>query len=504
MATSLYTAAQVRELDQAAIRTLRIPGYTLMQRAADAAFRVLRARWPQARHIVVLCGAGNNGGDGYVVARLAREAGLSADVIALTEPSGQGDAARACADWRAGGGTILPASADLPVADVYVDALFGTGLARAVGGAACRLIEQLNASGRPRLSLDVPSGLNADTGDVLGIAVRATATMTFVAHKRGLFTGAAADHCGELILDTLGLPETLYTLCTADARLLDARALMHWLPVRPNGAHKGAFGHVLAIGGDVGMGGAIRLAGEAALRVGAGLVSVATRAEHVSALNAARPELMAHGVGVADAATLEPLLQRASVIALGPGLGQGDWSRALWQAALAAGRSTVLDADALNLLAHAPVSLPANSVLTPHPGEAARLLGCDTAEIAHDRFAAVRAIAKRHAAVVVLKGAGSLIARPDGEVAVCPWGNPGMASGGMGDVLTGVVAGLLAQGLDAWRAACLGVGLHAQAGDIAAQSGQAGVLASDLFKPLRKLRNAGAIKAGAIDAEATE
>jgi hydroxyethylthiazole kinase-like uncharacterized protein yjeF len=489
-ATSLYTAAQVRDLDQAAIRTLGIPGYTLMQRAADAAFRALRARWPHARHIVVLCGGGNNGGDGYIVARLAREAGFNVEVMALTVPSGQGDAARARADWLAAGGTILPASADLPAADVYVDALFGTGLARAVDGAAYRLIERLNASGRPLLALDVPSGLAADTGNVLGIAVHATATITFVAHKRGLFTGAAADHCGELILDTLGLPETLYTLCTADARLLDALEMSRWLPSRSRGAHKGDFGHVLAIGGERGMGGAIRLAGEAALRVGAGLASVATRAEHVSALNAARPELMAHSV--ADAAALDPLLQRANVIALGPGLGQSDWSRALWHAALAAGKPTILDADALNLLANEPLSLPANSVLTPHPGEAARLLGCDTAEIARDRFAAVRALAKRHAAVVVLKGAGSLIARPDGEVALCPWGNPGMASGGMGDVLTGVVAGLLAQGLDPWRAACLGVGLHAQAGDVAAQAGEAGLLASDLFDPLRILRNAGA------------
>ena len=491
MATSLYTSAQVRELDQLAIRTLDTPGYVLMQRAGDAAFRLLRGRWPQARNIVVVCGTGNNGGDGYIVARLARQAGFHVDAIALAEPSGQGDAARACADWRAAGGAILPASADLPDADVYVDALFGTGLARAVEGAARRLIEQLNTSGRPLLSLDVPSGLHADTGNVLGIAVRATATITFVAHKRGLFTGAAADHCGELILDALGLPDTLYTLCAADARLLDALEMRRWLPSRSRGAHKGDFGHVLAIGGERGMGGAIRLAGEAALRVGAGLVSVATRAKHISALNAARPELMAHAID--GVAALAPLLQRASVIALGPGLGQSDWSRALWHAAIAAGKPTVLDADALNLLAHEPLSLPANSVLTPHPGEAARLLSCDTAEIARDRFAAARTIAKRHAAVVVLKGAGSLIANPDGEVAVCLWGNPGMASGGMGDVLTGVIASLLAQGLDPWRAACLGVGLHARAGDVAAQYGEAGMVASDLFKPLRTLRNPDAV-----------
>lgn len=495
MATRLYTAAQVRDLDQAAIRTFGIPGYALMQRAADAAWRVLRARWPQARRIVVLCGAGNNGGDGYLVARLARETGVEVKVIALAAPSGQGDAARAGAEWHTAGGGILSAASALADAgahaidaDVIVDAMFGTGLARAVEGEAFALIERVNASGRPVFALDVPSGLTADSGCVLGIAVRATATITFVAHKRGLFTGAARDHCGELILDALGLPETLYTLSAADAHLLDPRQIMLWLSPRRRDAHKGNFGHVVAIGGDFGMGGAIRLAAEAALRVGAGLVSVATRAEHVFALNSSRPELMVHAV--ADAAALGGLLQHASVIALGPGLGQGSWSHALWHAGLAAGKPTVLDADALNLLAREPMSLPALTVLTPHPGEAARLLGATSAEIARDRFAAARAIAKRYAAIVVLKGAGSLIANPEGDVAVCPWGNPGMASGGMGDVLTGVIAGLLAQGLNPWRAAWVGVGLHAQAGDVAAQSGEAGLLASDLFNPLRRLRNA--------------
>ncbi len=489
MATSLYSAAQVRELDRTAIRALGISGYALMQRAADSAWRTLRARWPQAGRIVVLCGAGNNGGDGYLVALLAREAGLDVELIALAESQRSADAAQARADWQAYGGKSVPVPALLPEADVYVDALFGTGLARPVDGPARQMIEQLNARGIPVLALDVPSGLCADTGSVLGIAVRATTTVTFVAHKRGLFTAAAMDYCGELILDTLGLPETLYTTCDADAHLLDLRAMMAWLPARRHDANKGLFGHVLAIGGDEGMGGAIRLAGEAALRVGAGLVSVATRAEHVIAINAARPELMAHGVGD-SAGMMELLLQRAGVVALGPGLGRSTWSKALWQTALAAGKPTVLDADGLNLLALSPQSLPAHSVLTPHPGEAGRLLACDTSAIAHDRFAAARKIANQYGAVTVLKGAGSLIASPEGEVAVCPWGNPGMASAGMGDVLTGVIAGLLAQGLDPWRAACLGVALHAQAGDVAARNGQAGTLASDLFDPLRKLRNA--------------
>ena len=489
MATRLYTAVQVRTLDRVAIESLGISGYVLMQRAAAAAWRTLRARWPQARRIVVVCGAGNNGGDGYLLAGIAREAGLEASVVALAAPAKAGDAVRARAGWLAAGGAILDADAELPAADVYIDALFGTGLARPVDGAVRTLIERLNARGSPILALDVPSGLNADTGCVLGVAVRATATIGFVAHKRGLFTGAALDYRGELELNTLGLPDELYKNSPADARLLDAWQTARWLPPRPRDAHKGNYGQVLAIGGDTGMAGAIRLTGEAALRVGAGLVSVATRAEHVTALNAARPELMAHAVK--DAAGLTALLQRASVVALGPGLGQGAWGRALWQAALAAGKPTVLDADGLNLLAQTPRTLPPETVLTPHPGEAARLLGCDTAAIACDRYAAVRALATRFGAVAVLKGAGSLIANPDGAVAVCPWGNPGMASGGMGDVLTGVIAGLLAQGLNAWRAARLGVALHARAGDAAAaKAGEAGMLAGDLFTHLRILRNA--------------
>jgi len=233
---------------------------------------------------------------------------------------------------------------------------------------------------------------------------------------------------------------------------------------------------------------AIRLCGEAALRAGAGLVSVATREANLIALNSARPELMAHGVDGPQA--LQPLLQRADVLALGPGLGQGAWGHALWLTALDMGMPMVLDADGLNLLAREPRTFEATTVITPHPGEAARLLERSIADIEADRYAAVRALARKYNAVAVLKGAGSLIADPHGRVAVCPWGNPGMATGGMGDLLTGIVAALLAQGCEGWAAACLGVGLHARAGDAAAaDGGERGLLATDLLAPLRWLLN---------------
>ena len=481
----LYTVDQVRALDRRAIDTLGIPGYELMQRAAAAALVCLRQHWPRARSIAVYCGPGNNGGDGFLLAMLAREAGMHAEAVALGDSRGD-DAVRARHEFEQAGG-VVHAWHDqvvLPEADVQVDALFGTGLQRALSPDVAALVQRMRATGRPLLALDVPSGVNADTGDVPGEAVQADVTVTFIAAKRGLHTGVAPGYVGQVQWDALGLPETLWQGVQADAELMQPATL----PPRPRQAHKGNNGHVLAIGGEHGTAGAIRLCGEAALRAGAGLVSIATRGEHLMSLNAARPELMAHDVHGPQA--LDDLLQRATVLAVGPGLGQGAWGHALWTTALDAGKPMVLDADGLNLLARERRPFKGSTVITPHPGEAARLLGCNTAIIAADRFAAVRELARRYGAVAVLKGAGSLVADPSGRVAVCPWGNPGMASGGMGDLLTGIVAALLAQGCDAWQAACLGVGLHARAGDLAARHhGERGLIASDLLEPLRLLLN---------------
>ena len=477
---ALYTTAQVRTLDQDAIAG-GIAGIELMERAARAALDVLRRRWPQARTLCVVCGPGNNGGDGFLLAALACMAGMRAHVVALSETS-TGDAALARERCVREGGQVMVALS-LPDGDVYVDALFGSGLNRAPAGDAAKLIAALNAQSRPVLALDVPSGLDADAGAAFDPCVRAAATVCFVGWKRGMFTAQGADQCGERTLATLDIPAHAYAQAQPDATLLAPRTL----PPRARDNHKGRQGHVLAIGGDLGAGGAVRMCGEAAARVGAGLVSIATREANVGAILSARPELMPHGVHVPR--NLEPLLARASVLAVGPGLGQEEWGRGLWNSALDAGKPLVLDADGLNLLAVTPRALPPTCVLTPHPGEAARLLGIAGSEIQADRFAAVRALAGKYRAVVVLKGAGSLVADAGGRVAVCPWGNPGMASGGMGDVLTGVIAGLLAQGLGTWEAACLGVGLHARAGDLAARAGERGLLASDLFPYLRALVN---------------
>lgn len=480
----LYTVQRMREIDRAALVALDISGIELMRRAASAALGSLRRHWPQLRRICIHCGPGNNGGDGFLLGVLAREAGFQVELVALT-PSSRGDAAAARAAWEEGGGKVHPwdVRGVLPDAELHVDALYGIGLDRAPESAAMNLIERIHASGAPVLALDVPTGLNADSGQCPGVAIRADVTVSFIAHKRGLHTGRAADLVGTLELATLGVPAAAYAHVPPDAQLL----LAGNLPPRQRYANKGDQGHVLVIGGGPGMAGAVQLAGVAALRTGAGKVSVATRAEHVFALNAARPELMAHGVDGPQA--LQPMLERADVLALGPGLGRSAWGHALWLTALESGKPLVLDADGLNLLAAEPRQFTTPTVLTPHPGEAGRLLGVSTAEVERDRFAAARELARRHATVVVLKGAGSLIANRDGRLDVCPWGNPGMASGGMGDLLTGIIAALLAQGCDAWRAASIGVGLHARAGDRAAQAGERGLLASDLLAPLRALGN---------------
>lgn len=485
----LYRAGQVRAMDRFAIETLGIPGIELMRRAGAAAFAALRGRWPEARTVSVLCGAGNNGGDGYVLARLALEAGLDVRAYPLAAPDRlRGDALAAFQEYQAAGGPLLDfVPAGFEGAQVLVDGLLGTGLDRAVEGFYAELIHGVNRFRGGVLALDIPSGLDADTGRVLGVAVKADVTVSFIGLKQGLFTGEGPDCCGEVLCDDLAVPPSVWAGQTPSARLLPPWAA--GLPRRARGTHKGHYGHVLVVGGAPGFSGAARMAAEAAARVGAGLVSVASHPGHAGWLNVGRPELMCHGV--AGAEDLRPLLERASVVAVGPGLGTGQagWGRVLFDAVLDSGLPLVVDADALNLLALSPLKRD-DWLLTPHPGEAARLLKTTSGGIQADRFAAIAALQQRFGGTLVLKGAGSLVLGPgSAQPAVCVQGNPGMASGGMGDVLTGVVAGLLAQGMDFTEAAELGVRLHGAAGDRAAQDGERGLLAGDLMPWLHRLVN---------------
>ncbi|WP_280547854.1 MULTISPECIES: NAD(P)H-hydrate dehydratase [unclassified Halomonas] len=485
----LYRADQVRELDQRTIAA-GIEGFALMQRAAAAAWQSLKARWPGVRSLSVLCGGGNNGGDGHVLAALAAAEGLAVQRILLKPLDAlSGDARRAADMATAAGVAAEPWRAALAFeGEVVVDALLGTGLGGEVRGEAREAIEAINASGLPVLAIDIPSGLHADTGAVLGVAVQAARTVTFIGDKLGLYTGAAPARVGEVDFRALGVDAEAEADLVPAARLLDAGLIAAWLPPRVRSAHKGDFGHALVLGGAPGFGGAALLAAEACARLGAGKVSLATAPEHVTASLVRRPEVMVHGIrGAGD---LGELLEKADILVVGPGLGQGSWGQGVLQAALSVEKPLVVDADALNLLAtRFSGQYREDWVLTPHPGEAARLLGLSAGEIEADRPAAALALQRRFGGVVVLKGAGSLVAGPAG-LAVCPYGNPGMASGGMGDALSGILGALLAQRLPLESAVRLGVLVHALAADMAArQGGERGLLAGDLASCARILVN---------------
>ena len=481
--STLYTAAQVREID-ARLIAAGTPGFDLMQRAAHAAWRALRRRWPDADRLTVLAGRGNNAGDGYLIAVLAQRAGWKVKVLAVGDPQMlQGDAALAFGEARQAGVAVEAWREDAALQGVLVDALLGTGISGEVREPYAAAVSAINASGLPVMAVDLPSGLCADTGHVLGCAVRADLSVSFIGLKPGLFTGEGPDRVGRLVFDDLQASSEILALTAAVGTRLCESTLPRLAPRSPT-AHKGSFGQVLVIGGDLGTGGAALLSAEAALRCGAGMVSLATRPQHVTASLVRRPEIMCHGVESTYALT--DLVERADVLVVGPGLGQAPWGRSLISLAPLRDVPQVWDADALNLLAAQAVELPANALITPHPGEAARLLNTTVAQIQADRPRAVRELAARYRCVALLKGAGTLIASPDGRLALCNQGHPAMASAGLGDVLAGVAGAMLAQGLAPFEAACLATWLHARAGERLGRQGR-GLAASDLLAEIRLL-----------------
>lgn len=487
--TPIYQTQQIRDFERLAHERFHITGQMLMQRAGKATFDFLQRRWPQAQRISVVCGSGNNGGDGYMLAAYAKERGM--DVLIwqvgnhdhLKEESQM--ALERCRQLKI---SINPfdEKVNLQHPDVIVDAICGIGLHENLRDNSVTVIKKIHHTHAPILSIDIPTGVNADTGEILGAAVHATATITFIGFKLGLLTGSGMSHTGELVVNDLQLPSELFSLLEPIAEKIHLNSYGTYLKSRARDWHKGLSGHVLIIGGDLGYSGAPRMAAEAALRVGAGLVSVATRPENALVLNIACPEIMCHGVS--KASELDPLLEKAEVVVIGPGLGQSDWGKMLWKHTSEQSLPLVVDADGLNFLSQTD-KVNENWVLTPHPGEAGRLIGVTTHEVQQDRLAVVKTIKKRYGGICVLKGAGSLVATPNSIPALCDKGNPGMASAGMGDVLSGVIGGFIAQGVPLGEAAKLGVCIHAMAGDLAAKDGERGMLAMDLMPYLRRLSN---------------
>ncbi|AVR02456.1 bifunctional ADP-dependent NAD(P)H-hydrate dehydratase/NAD(P)H-hydrate epimerase [Pluralibacter gergoviae] len=484
---AVWSADDLRRGEKEAADALGMTLYELMLRAGDAAFTLARGRYPAAASWLILCGHGNNGGDGYVVARLAQAAGIRVTLLALeSDKPLPEEAAQARAAWLDAGGTIhAPDVPWPPETDLIIDALLGTGLKSAPREGAAALIARANGHPAPTVALDIPSGLLADTGATPGAVMNAAHTITFIALKPGLLTGKARDVVGELHHHALGLERWLAAQPVA-IRRLDAGLLAGWLPPRRPTSNKGNHGRLAVIGGDRGTAGAIRMTGEAALRAGAGLVRVLTRAENIAPIITARPELMVHEL-TADA--LDEVLAWADVIVIGPGLGQQAWGKQALRKVENFRGPMLWDADALNLLAGDP-HRHKHRIITPHPGEAARLLNCGVADIEADRILAARRLVKRYGGVAVLKGAGTVIASEEGELAIADVGNAGMASGGMGDVLSGIIGALQGQHLNPYDAACAGCVAHGAAADLlAARSGTRGMLATDLFFTLQRVVN---------------
>jgi hydroxyethylthiazole kinase-like uncharacterized protein yjeF len=503
----LVTAAEMRELDRQTIEEVGVPGAVLMESAGRGVVEVIAGLSPVGeRRIAVVAGPGNNGGDGFVIARHLANRGARVEVILVAERARVGGDARVHLEAavksevvvRDGTAAGFPAAAGaIDRAEVVVDALLGTGTARAVGGHLAEVIERMNAAPGVRVAVDLPSGLDADSGWPLGVCVRAHHTVTFGWPKLGLATAPGFVYAGELHVVDIGIPPS--RAAAVKRTLLDDRCLGPLATPRDPLAHKGTHGHVVIVAGSAGRTGAALLAAEACARAGAGLTTIAAPDGARAALEQRVVEVMTAGLGpepldgAAAWAHLVPLLAGKRAVAFGPGVARDEGTRALlerllveWQGPL------VIDADGLNHLAQDPAPLEATRaqvIVTPHPAEMGRLSGTSTEAVQADRVEAAEGFARQHGVVVVLKGARTVIAAPDGRTAICPTGGPALGSGGTGDVLTGAIAALAAAGMGAWEAACAGVYLHGRAGDLAAAAqGDAGVLARDVVALLPRAR----------------
>ncbi len=502
----IVTASQMQELDRRTIHEAGVPGKVLMERAGIGVVAALEQTFgsPRGKTVTIFCGKGNNGGDGFVVARLLRGKKCKVHVCLLANPRDlKGDAKTMYQRFAKLAGTskvwASPSEAKihqlLGHSDFVVDALLGTGISSPVQDEYRTAIEAISDSGLPAIAVDIPSGIHTDSGAILGTAVQARLTATFGYPKLGLFLGPAIDHVGDIHYVDIGIPTNYIDDMNVSTTLITQAFIQEVLPCRKASSHKGTFGHAGIIAGSPGKTGAAALATLAALRVGTGLVTVATpesanvclEAKTLEAMTAPMPETHEHTLSLKSLPLLHEFAQTRDAIGLGPGLTTQPETVELIQALIAEiDRPCVIDADALNALAGDADLLNtcrSTPVLTPHPGEMARLMGHrSTQDINADRLNIARDFAQSHSCVLVLKGARTIVAGPDGKAAICPTGNPGMATAGMGDVLTGMITGLLAQGLSPWQAARAGVFLHGFAGDIAAQKiGQAGLIAGDLL-----------------------
>lgn len=502
----LASPEQMRDIDKRMIEGYQVPGLLLMENAAAMTAQAIGERWPAAEYprAAVVCGAGNNGGDGLAIARLLHGRGYRVRVWLLAKAEAlKGDAAANAGYAKAlgipleDGGDTEALVAGLAESDLIVDAIFGTGLARQVTGAYASAIEAINAAGKPVVAVDIPSGIDGRTGQILGCAVRAAHTVAFGLAKTGQLLYPGRTHTGELIVAPIGIAPDCVDQAGPFACTYDAGEIRGLLPHRDVTAHKGDCGHVGIIAGSAGMAGAAGLCALGAVRGGAGRVSLACPASAYNQAVSVAPEAMGAALPADEKgrlaksalSTIDAFLEGKSAVALGPGWGRGgDLSEIASHILAASPLSMVVDADGLYAVKDAPdvwASRRGPTVITPHPGEMAYLTGESAREIATDPMAVACSFAQRHGVVVALKGAATVVASPEGSAYINATGNPGMATGGSGDVLCGLIAALMGQGMAAYEAAVLGVWLHGRAGDLAAErTGVWALAASDIAASL--------------------
>jgi len=482
----VFSRQQIQDLESIAIEQHGFKSYDLMQRAGKAAFIFVQKHYPDAKRILVIAGGGNNAGDGYILARFLHNTSIECytmPVVPITKL--RGDAMRAQNDYAVLDGKDMDPSEVLPECDLIVDALFGTGLTRPVENEFAEIINAINRTPTPVLSLDIPSGLSAETGNPMGPTVHANRTLTFIGLKSGLISGESRDYTGSVDVDSLDLPVAIIDASDKLGMSLSAAMPKQLLTPRKQSGYKNMYGHVLVIGGNIGYPNAARLAGEAAARTGAGLVSVATHPDNVAAVAAGCASLMVKGIH--EPRDLADLMNKADVILIGPGLGQDKWAQKIFARTIETKKPLVVDADALRLLSDNPSKCD-YWVLTPHPGEAAKLLACNTEEIQLNRVSSALAIQEQYSGITVLKGSGTVTCH-DQQINFCTSGNVSLATGGSGDVLGGIISSLIAQGLSLIDAANCGTMLHGLAAELVSKHGTRGMLPEDLFPAIYKLIN---------------
>ena len=487
----IFSSKTVSGVDQRAIHEMSIPGFELMKRAAEFSYQQAEKYFPNMNSIIIFCGNGNNSGDAYLLGCLAISNNIKSKVVSLCDTESlKGDALQAFNNYKSLEGEVSGWVNDLDMdCDLIIDGIFGTGINRDVEGKYLAAIEKINSSQVPVLSLDIPSGLNADTGEVMGMSVKADLTTTFVGKKKGLYFNQGPRNSGSIEYSSLSIPDECFKTAKTELEIVNHSLIEKCLKPREISSHKGTFGHVLVIAGNHGMGGAARITSEAALRIGAGLVSVITRAQNIEIISKATPEIMAHSIK-SDSNEILELIEKADVIAVGPGLGQDQWAKDLFKVALNTDNQLIIDADGLNLLTDNPLKKD-NWILTPHPGEAARLLGSTNTKVQQNRLNSLEELNQKYGGVALLKGNNTLIGCSGEIPLMVTAGNPGMSTAGMGDLLTGIIAGLCSQfrQQDPQTTAALGAYIHGLAGDRAAVSGERGIIATDLFKELKAIIN---------------